>query len=716
MASDEMAAAVTAPSTGPAVAPTRPAPQEPAAPAGQVAGSGECTWRNWVDWERVLGRNWFAVIGAVALAVGVGFFLRLAFDNDWIGPTGRVVLGAVAGLALLAASEYTVRRAPPWSRAAAGGGLAILYLALYASFGLYQLIPFAAALVLLGMTVALGWVVAFRHDSRLVACLALFGAFLTPVLLGESVGDRLHVGLAYLLAVDIGIVAVASVRRWRWYTLAGMLASYALFGGWMNRISADQTLVAELGLAGIFLIFFAASTLHNVLWRRRPNHFDMTLVMVNALAFYGLTLGVMWERYEQWFGLITFLFALFHAMAAIGAALRRGVSWIVPLQLTGAAAVFLAVAALVQLSGEWVSVAWASEGAVLIWLGFATSSRPYRAMGLTVLAATVAHVLIIETGSVDAAGFVPVLNSRFLAFAFGVAALYAAALMYRRWRERAQGWEAYAPGALVGLASLLTVWIVSAEVVSFFDRRALEAAGDDVGVRHAMHSTLTVAWVIYGVALMAAAQWRGAPFLAAGAMALVITATAKLALVDTFVIGTPTGGHRIFLNYYFASFAFVLAGIAAAAYLERRGRALDAWPDLPLMQGLAIAANGIALWVLSAEVVRFFGHREMVQGASYDGAMHMTLTVMWALYGAAVVAFGVVRRSPPLRVAGIAVLAVPVAKLFVFDVFLLERGYRVGAFVILGLLLLAMGLTYQRYRSSVRGFFLGDRPRAGERE
>ncbi len=697
------------------VEPPAAGPGEPVSRAAEESEpDGKGAPRNWIDWERVLGRNWFAVIGAVALAVGVGFFLKLAFDNQWIGPTGRVVLGAVAGLALIAASEYTVRRAPPWSRAAAGGGLAILYLALYASFGFYELIPFAAALVLLGLTVAGAWVLAFRHDSRLVASIALFGAFLTPVLLGDDLGDRLGVGLAYLLVIDLGIVAVASVRRWRWYTLAGMVASYALFAGWMDRITADQALSAELGLAGIFLVFFAAATLHNVLWHRRPNQFDMTLVMLNALAFYGLTIGVMWERYEQWFGLITFLLALFHGLAALGAVARRGVSWIVPLQLTGAAVVFLTIAAPVQLTGEWVSVAWAAEGAVLVWLGLATSSRPNRAMGLAVLATAAAHILISETGSVDAAGFVPVLNGRFLAFAFGAGALCTAAALYRRWRDRPGGWEAYAPGALVGLASLLALWIISAEVISFFDRRALEAGGDDAGAWSAMLSTLTVAWVIYAVILMAAAQWRGTGFLAAGAVALILAATAKLALADTFMIGIPQGGHRIVLNYYFVSFLFVLAGIAAAVLLERRGRAaLSAWPDLPVIEGLLLAANGIALWVFTAEVVRFFGHREAVRGASYDGAMHMTLTVMWALYGAAVVGWGVVKRSPPLRVAGIAVLAVPVAKLFVFDVFLLDRGYRVGAFVILGLLLLAMGLTYQRYRSSVKGFFLGDRPSSG---
>ena len=55
------------------------------------------------NWEWLLGGNWLARIGIVALIIGVGFFLKLAFDNQWIGETGRVLLGLSAGVVLLAA-------------------------------------------------------------------------------------------------------------------------------------------------------------------------------------------------------------------------------------------------------------------------------------------------------------------------------------------------------------------------------------------------------------------------------------------------------------------------------------------------------------------------------------------------------------------------------------------------------------------------------------
>ena len=666
-----------------------------------------------------MGRNWFAIIGAVALAIAAGFFLKLAFDNQWIGPTERVLLGVAVGVAMIGAGEYTARRAPPWSRAVVGGGIAVLYLSIYASFGFFDLIPIVPALVFLGLAVALGGALAIRHNSRVVAFMALFGAFLTPALLGDELGDRLYLGLGYLLVVDAGIVAVASVRGWRWYTLIGMVASYVLFAVWLDRIPTDETIGAQLGLSGVFLIFLGAATLYNILWRRKPNQFDMTLIMTNAFAFFGLTFGVMWEEYEPWFGLIAFLLAAFHGLVALGARLRTGVSPVVPLQLSATALVFLTVAAPLQFTGEWIAVAWAAEGAVLVGLGTVTASWQSRVAGLLVLACAVLRILIIETPFVEVAEFVPVLNGRFLAFAFGIGALYAAAWLYHQASEALEDYEAHVSRVLVGVASLLTLWIFSAEAISYFDRQTLEAAGGDAAerFRNSMLTTLTVILAVYGALLVAIGGWRGARLLALGGLIVIWAAAAKLLLVDTFLIGIPRGTHWIVLNYYFLSFGIVMAGIVLAAVLGHRSKAFSAVTGLPVVVALVIVANGIAAWVFTAEVVRFFGHREVMQGGDYEApAMHLTLTVMWATHAALVIAAGILRRSRALRVTGIVMLAVPVAKLFLFDVFLLERGYRVGAFSILGLLLLAMGLAYQRYGTAVKGLFLGDRDSADAAE
>jgi len=64
------------------------------------------------------------------------------------------------------------------------------------------------------------------------------------------------------------------------------------------------------------------------------------------------------------------------------------------------------------------------------------------------------------------------------------------------------------------------------------------------------------------------------------------------------------------------------------------------------------------------------------------------------------------RRSRPVRLAGLGLLSIPIGKVFVYDVFALEQVYRIIAFVGLGLLLIASGYLYQRYRETIRGFIV----------
>ena len=109
--------------------------------------------------------------------------------------------------------------------------------------------------------------------------------------------------------------------------------------------------------------------------------------------------------------------------------------------------------------------------------------------------------------------------------------------------------------------------------------------------------------------------------------------------------------------------------------------------------GLLIAANVAALWGLTLEAVHYFDARADRLGADTFGGQQLSLTVLWAVYAIGVIAVGIARQSSRIRLAGMALLAVPLAKLFGYDVFLLEREYRVAAFVTLGVLMLGTGFS-----------------------
>jgi uncharacterized membrane protein len=75
------------------------------------------------------------------------------------------------------------------------------------------------------------------------------------------------------------------------------------------------------------------------------------------------------------------------------------------------------------------------------------------------------------------------------------------------------------------------------------------------------------------------------------------------------------------------------------------------------------------------------------------------LSALWSLLGLGLLWAGLRRNLRPLRLAGFALLAIAVGKVFLYDLANLEQGYRVLSFVVLGLFLLFGAYVYQRLRS-----------------
>ncbi len=80
----------------------------------------------------------------------------------------------------------------------------------------------------------------------------------------------------------------------------------------------------------------------------------------------------------------------------------------------------------------------------------------------------------------------------------------------------------------------------------------------------------------------------------------------------------------------------------------------------------------------------------------------LLLSALWGLTGLGALVVGLVRDERRLRLAGFGLLAIAVAKVFLFDLTTLESIYRVASFIALGLLLLTAAFAYQRLRSEPR--------------
>src|SRR6266404_6099092 len=225
----------------------------PHLPVSSRAGSARVD----ADLEKKIGQYWLNRIGIVAVLIGVSYFLKYAFENNWIGPGGRIVIGLLAGIGLVVWSErFRARGYAAFSYSLKAVGIGTLYLSLWGAFQVYHLIPSAAAFVAMAIVTASTIALSLSQDAELLATFALIGGFATPLLL--STGQNHEVVLfSYVCLLDLAILAMAIVKPWRrllWGSFAGTLILYL---GWYGEYySQDQRAVTVL-FAALFAALFA---------------------------------------------------------------------------------------------------------------------------------------------------------------------------------------------------------------------------------------------------------------------------------------------------------------------------------------------------------------------------------------------------------------------------------------------------------------------------
>ena len=177
-----------------------------------------------------------------------------------------------------------------------------------------------------------------------------------------------------------------------------------------------------------------------------------------------------------------------------------------------------------------------------------------------------------------------------------------------------------------------------------------------------------------------------------------------LAYIRLFFWDTPYGYRPSFIpifNRYFLSSVFVIACVFVAGVLyDKVNREKNV--AAPMMRFVFLIAALVALWfVCSVETHTFFVARALAQRVAED-ARHerwlgqMALSVVWAVYAAALAAIGFVRRSSVTRWAALALFALTIVKAMLVDIAELQQLYRIIVFFVLGVLLLLVAWGYHR--------------------
>ena len=512
--------------------------------------------------ETRIGSQWFNRIGILAVLIGMAWFLKLAIDNHWIGPLGRVLIGLVAGAGLIAWSErFRTRGYAAFSYSLKAIGSGVLYLSLWAAFSLFHLLPASAAFAAMILVTAFNGFMAWIQDAELLALYAIVGGLGTPLLL--STGENHEVTLlSYLLLMDIAVLVLVILRPWSRLLFGSFTGTCLIFVGWWAAYySGSQAAPTAFFVACFFLIFALAPRLVRVKETangepaRDPQGWDalalVLLPVANAaigfIAFYAIL-----DRPEtQWAGpWLAVAFAAFYLvllrLPAIGG-LRASSPVLDSLHLA-AAVVFLTIALPMKAKGRWLTVGWLVEGAALLWVSIRAKSALLRVLALGCLVlGLVALVVVNPTASAT-----PIFNQRFGAWCVAIAVfVFVAFLAYRAATDQSSGqspesvqaWQTLATIAALAVNALILI-AVSLEIDSFWSLRESNVQWASQYELHKMYAQFSYsAWfMLFGAILLAAGFARRSAFLRWQGLILLAVSVGKVFLVD---MSELSQGYRI---------------------------------------------------------------------------------------------------------------------------------------------------------------------------
>lgn len=431
--------------TRPAAMPGKPAAQ-PAAPAAAAMAGPAVAQRDPSDAAAARNdpldelveraKRWLTTgnvpvkLGVIVSFFGVGFLLKYAVDNNVIEiPIGmRYLFVAAAAIVLLVFGWRLRERNRVYALSLQGGGVGILYLTIFAAFSLHDVLPAGFAFLLMVLlTIATG-ALAVVQEARALAILGVVGGFLAPVLISTGTGN--HVALfSYYLVLNGAVLGIAWHKAWRGLNIIGFVFTFGVGSLWgSGSYTPEKFWTTEPFLVAYFVFYTAIAILFSL---RQPPQLrgiiDGTLVFgTPAIAFALQSLLV--EDTEYGLAISAAAVAVFYALLALWLyRTRRDRMRLLVQSFAALAVAFGTVAIPLALSDRWTSVAWALEGAALVWVGVRQGRLLAKLTGT--LLAFASGIVFLDYGWDDGVGL-PLLNANVLGgVLISVASLYSARLL-----------------------------------------------------------------------------------------------------------------------------------------------------------------------------------------------------------------------------------------------------------------------------------------------
>ncbi|MDD5392505.1 MAG: DUF2339 domain-containing protein [Thiothrix sp.] len=419
-------------------------------------------------WEWLIGGNPFVRVGIILLFLGVVFLLRYSLDQGLLPVELRLTGAAGGAIALLAYGWKLRARQGAYGLILQAGGVGLLYLTVYAAFGLYHLIPSLLTFTLLVVIAAGAATLAVMQNSLPLAAFATAGGFLAPLL--ASSGNNNYIGLFSFYAIlNAGIVGIAWFKSWRVLNLLGFVFTFVIASLWgWNSYQPENFTTTEPFLILFFLFYVAIAVLFAT---RTPVNFkdkvDGTLVFGTPILGFIMQVALV-QNFEYGNAISALVVGVFYLLVAAG--VWQGLGKQQPLltqTFLALGVIFTTLAIPFAVDGVVTSTAWALEGAGILWVSTRQQQWLQRAFAVLMHYAALASLMVgmvSEPLPVEAQAFS---NGHFLAMLLVTVAMLVSSRLLSMNYAGKRGFEPSAAMALLFTGLLFLSLMFEQQIADF---------------------------------------------------------------------------------------------------------------------------------------------------------------------------------------------------------------------------------------------------------
>jgi hypothetical protein len=489
-----------------------------------------------------------------------------------------------------------------------------------------------------------------------------------------------------------------------------------------------------------FIVFYISNMSYKIIKHEKFGVIDIIRLLSNSFIFFAVGYGALNnEQYENYLGIFTVVNALIHLIFSYivfrNKLLDRNLFYL----LIAMVLTFITLAVPVQLEGNWVTLFWSVEAALLFIFGRYKSVRFYEWLGIILSVLSVFSLLDDWSNSYFLPDYYfknwqPVLNIHFLCAAIFISSL--AAITYVNYKRPSQTenkkvlkFQLFIGYLMPALLFLFSYLAFSNEISAYFnmryERSFLQVPAEFGGMNdfydYSWHDLKDAALSFFSLAFFSLvtfimirkvkdplAGWLLFSINLMCALVFVFGGLSTLSSLRTDLLSNVNEQYYNISNSVLYIRYFVFVVFAVLLIMTNKLLKSGLFKNFSIQKIFSgCILHFFILILLSNELINLnilLNHNN--ENSLYYGsnaAYKLGFTCLWGIYSFSLIAWGIFKQNRTMRISAISLFGITLIKLVTFDTWDLSTGYKIIAFILLGVILLVVAFLYQKFKQIIFG-------------